>query len=277
MEASVISPPLVHSFFRRRSTVYLGILLFLRFPVLLTEGFLPSGVPAAILLLTFTIGTYLVTALLIWSERDRLREFNIDTLAVVFFALGKPVQGLLGLLKIPSWNHLTPDVAIMAVAAVILIATWLRKHQSMPGFSTHNWTWLLIAAAIGTICGILAALGLRYFSPEAKQSVSLTDFFFMPLIQLMNAATYEEPLFRGFLWGYLQKLGWQDLWIWLFQAFLFWIGHLYYLFAAPFSLWIVVPLGGLVLGWLAWRTRSVAISMVGHGFYNGIGGLVQIL
>jgi membrane protease YdiL (CAAX protease family) len=277
MEAPAIKAPLVQPIFRRRSTVYLGILLFLRFPVLLSQGFLSPGVATAILLLIYTIGTYLVTALLIWSERDRLRDFNIDTLALAFFALGKPVQVMLGLLNIPGWPHMPFDVAIMAAGAVVLVAAWLRKRQSMPGFNPANWIWLLIAVLIGTICGVLFALSLRNFNPEVRHAVSLADFFFVPLIQLMNAATYEEPLFRGFLWGYLRKLGWRDLWIWLFQAFLFWFGHLYYLFVSPFSLWIIVPLGGLLLGWLAWRTRSVAVSMVGHGFINGIAGVVQFM
>jgi membrane protease YdiL (CAAX protease family) len=80
----------------------------------------------------------------------------------------------------------------------------------------------------------------------------------------------KEPFFRGFLWGSLRKTGLKDIWIWLAQAGLFWLGHAYALLYTPFSFWLIVPVGGLVLGLLAWRSRSIAPSMVAHGLANGL-------
>jgi hypothetical protein len=42
--------------------------------------------------------------------------------------------------------------------------------------------------------------------------------FYAVLSQMTNAAVFEEPLFRSFLWGHLQIAGWKNGWIWLFQA-----------------------------------------------------------
>jgi membrane protease YdiL (CAAX protease family) len=89
--------------------------------------------------------------------------------------------------------------------------------------------------------------------------------------QLGYAAVTEEPLFRGFLWGYLRKSGWKEIWIWLTQAGLFALGHIYYLNKAPLSFGIIVPVGALVMGLFAWRSRSIATSMAAHGAMNALG------
>jgi membrane protease YdiL (CAAX protease family) len=37
---------------------------------------------------------------------------------------------------------------------------------------------------------------------------------------------------------------------------------------------LIIPIGGLLLGFLAWRSRSIAVSMLAHGLGNGIGQIV---
>jgi membrane protease YdiL (CAAX protease family) len=82
------------------------------------------------------------------------------------------------------------------------------------------------------------------------------------------ASISEEPLFRGFLWGYLRRLGWKDIWIWPAQAAIFMSAHLYFIDALPFEFWIVVPLAGLILGLFAWWSRSIAPGMMAHAAFN---------
>ena len=106
-------------------------------------------------------------------------------------------------------------------------------------------------------------------------SVPARLLLFLPLQQMLFAGIIEEPFFRGFLWGALRKAGWKDPWIWLTQAGLFWLAHFYYLGKAPWSTWLIVPAGGLVLGWLAWRSCSIASSILAHGCYNGFGQIVM--
>jgi membrane protease YdiL (CAAX protease family) len=101
--------------------------------------------------------------------------------------------------------------------------------------------------------------------PWTLETVLLEGF----LYQLGYAAVTEEPLFRGFLWGYLRNLGWREVWIWLFQAGLFWLSHFYYFSRMPISFWLV-PIGALILGALAWRSRSIATSMAAHAAMNGL-------
>jgi membrane protease YdiL (CAAX protease family) len=67
---------------------------------------------------------------------------------------------------------------------------------------------------------------------------------------------------------------WKECWIWLFQAALFMLGHIYYLGTYNYSFWIIAPLSGLILGLLAWRTRSIGTSMIAHGIVNALGNIV---
>jgi len=40
----------------------------------------------------------------------------------------------------------------------------------------------------------------------------------------------------------LRKAGWKELWIWVFQAALFVLGHIYYLTKFPISFFVIVQL-----------------------------------
>lgn len=110
---------------------------------------------------------------------------------------------------------------------------------------------------------LFAALAIRY---------SL-EFF----QQMGHAAILEEPIFRGFLWGYLAERGWNDRRILLAQAGLFWLAHLPRNYAQPVVPFLTLPAGGLFYGWLARRTRSVAASMVAHAIYNAFVGMIEAL
>jgi membrane protease YdiL (CAAX protease family) len=39
---------------------------------------------------------------------------------------------------------------------------------------------------------------------------------------------------------------------------------------SPVTFWVIVPLGGLALGALAWRSRSIGVSMIAHGLLNAV-------
>ena len=224
---------------------------------------------------TFEVGTYLLTVILIWWERENLAEFFIDKLVLVILILGKPYELLLHWLLIPSsypprsafyWLYL--PIAIGLLVVILFSRPKLNKLQA------KNWAWLLAGIVLGIAVGILAGCLLRHQFPVGAEKPTPLLILFLPTQQLVYAGIAEEPFFRGFLWGGLRRAGWKDIWILLFQTVLFMLGHLYYLWSSPMSFWIVVPLGGLFLGILAWRSRSIATSMAGHGFMNAVGQLV---
>lgn len=224
----------------------------------------------------YQVGTYFLLAFLIWWERAALSDVHIDTLALIMILLFKPVQTLI----LNYWGIDIPlafphpvALFIWLIAIGLVIALW-RGGFRLTRIQTRSWGWLCAGLMIGFILSTLP--NLRIFQANAGFSGSgygglstitaSTGVAFM--YQVGFAAISEEPVFRGFLWGYLRRLGWQEIWVWLVQAFLFMSAHLYFKDALPFNFWIVVPLAGLILGGLAWRSRSIAAGMLAHAAYN---------
>lgn len=251
MSAATSSPSLSkHSkSYLRVSLLLLGGLLFLRFPFLTgiawfdKEGKLLDWVYSV-----FFLGTYLLTAILIWWERDRLTEFHIDILSGIIFAF----QTFCFIIGIGLFAKMRRDRA---------------RFPSPPSGVSH---WLLLGAYSDIIVTVVAQLlDLNPTHPRTPAPAAFGFLFSHALVQMTNAAVFEEPLFRGFLWGYLRLAGWKDFWIWLFQAALFTLGHIFYLHTEPVLTWFVrMLMPSLVFGLVVWGARSIAASMVAHGFSN---------
>ena len=233
----------------------------------------------------YQIGTYLLTAGLIWWERERLTEFNIDGLALWIILLAKPIQTLylalvwdpnVGMpadpLAFPNW----PGLCCWVIPTGLFAALWL-SHAPWPKLSRQSFMW----AGLGILAGLLTAVFLALpmslqvrdvphfsgFLVARALGAGAASFFF----QMGYAAVSEEPVFRGFLWGYLRQVGWENRRILLVQAGLFVLGHIYYINTAPISIWIIVPLGAIVLGGLVWRTKSLSSSLAAHATVNAVG------
>jgi hypothetical protein len=252
-------------------------LLVLRLPILAGIG---SFSDPAWLWPVFDIGTYLLTAALIWWERDRLADFHIDGLAFGIIIVFKPVQTLMldlyGMNNQPlAYPHL-PGLALWIIALGLFLALRL-SHAPIAKLTRSSWRWFGVGILVGLITSLITAYPMSFQIDKSQLTApphilgallqSCRDFFF----QLGYAAVTEEPLFRAFLWGYLLKAGWKNGWIWLFQAGLFMLGHIYYITRLPLSFWLLVPLGALVLGALVWRSKTISSSLAAHAVMNAFG------
>lgn len=222
------------------------------------------------------IGTYLLTALLIWWERDRLADFHIDKVVLLIFIAGKPLELLLYQQQIP-YSTFPNSVAyfLYLPIAIGLAVALLRTRPTLPKLNVRLWGWMVIGFLGGIALAAYFASVFKVYRPRfGGEAPTSTLLVFVPLWQMLYAGLGEEPFFRGFLWGSFRKTGLKDVWIWLLQAALFWLSHLSTLLYAPFSFWLIVPVGGLVLGLLAWRSRSIAPSLLAHGLANGLSGFM---
>ncbi len=229
----------------------------------------------------FELGTYLLTVSLVWWERARLADFHIDTLAIAIIIIAKPIETLI-LTTFGSGPGTFPlafpgiPALVIWFAAIGLFLALLRQRPRLPGIQKKALGWFVVGMLVGTVTAFLLAypMSLQMGSSERPASLPPPDLQILLvqgfIYQLGYAAVSEEPLFRGFLWGYLRKAKWRDGWIWLFQAGLFWLGHIYYFGKLPISFWLVAPAGGLILGWLAWRSRSITTSLAAHAAVNGL-------
>ena len=241
-----------HSFFPRVTRQKIGLyllagLLILRLPYLAVVGTLFDS-PPAWLYFSFTIATYLLTALLIYVERERLQAFWFDLASGIIFLCQ----------------------TYLFLGGIGLFAAMRRKQARFPAPPSGVLRWALLGGLLGVLAELMV-LYLRLNPPQGRSTepATLGFLFFAVIIQMTNAAVWEEPLFRGFLWGYLRLAKWKNVWIWLFQAGLFTLGHVYYLRVEPFGSWFVrITIPALTLGLIAWGARSIAASMVTHGFFN---------
>jgi membrane protease YdiL (CAAX protease family) len=257
-------------FHRRIGWLAIVLLLLLRIPysIVLTYASVPStGWGPAL----FELGTYLLTVFLIWWEREELAAVHIDGLSVALIVLFKPGQTLL----LRYWGVDTPltfphpaGLLIWAASISLVVVFWRTAHRRGP-VTKAAAAWLVAGLLTGVALSAIANLEVFRHTqdliplPSVTASTGLAFFY-----QLGFAAASEEPLFRGFLWGYLRRSGWSHLWTWLAQAVLFMLAHLYFINGLPFQFWILVPAAALILGLFAWRSRSVAPGMLAHAAFN---------
>ena len=262
------------------TAILLAAMLALRYMITIARIFFPDhGLLVAPI---YETGTYLLVAIcMVWNEQS-LADYHIPPLAIGMLVLFKPLETIYlatnGQLYSPLAFPGLPSLIIWAIALFLLI--YFRRRLFGRGILVRQeWKWLgwgMIAGLIGVIIlAVPLSLQVVYtvqhtipWMPGLISSVGWIPY------QIGYAAASEEPVFRGFLWGYLHKSGWREGWIWCFQAILFTLAHAYYFPSLPISFFLVVPFGGLLLGWLAWRSRSISTSMIAHGVMNGLGATV---
>ncbi len=262
---------------RHRGVAWLAIagLLFLRIPFTIFLIYAPPGDrPWAPVF--FQLGTYFLTAFLIWWEREDLSKVHIDTLALAIIILFKPAQTLiLRYLGVDTTLTFPNPVGVLVwvIAIGLVIALWRSGFRPEP-VRASDWGWLSFGLLVGFVLSALPNMDVFHSSLRAESPpyvtlptvAASTGITF--LYQIGFAAVTEEPLFRGFLWGYLRRLGGREIWAWLVQAALFMSAHVYFIEALHFNFWVAVPGGALIFGLLAWRSRSIVPGMMAHAAYN---------
>jgi membrane protease YdiL (CAAX protease family) len=263
-------------------------LLMLRFPFYGGMKYFFGEAPEWVAV-SFQIGTYFLTACLIWWERDHLADFLIDKWALTLFVLGVPLETIAWRFQMGEDAALSfpnpPALVLWAIAVCLLVA--LRSgHCKLSPAPPHVLRWMIIGVLTGIGLSMVYAILLAptittdnfdpaltalYGQPWLSVLVALAPQCLLDFIrQLGFAAISEEPLFRGFLWGYLRRMGWTEIKTWFFVASLFWLGHLFYVGRAPLVFWIEIPLAALIFGLLAWKSRSIAASMMAHSALGGL-------
>jgi len=135
---------------------------------------------------------------------------------------------------------------------LVLLAVILRSRSAVNRWARASWEWIPLGLLSGVGPILLAAVVRMLVSGDPSPiggalPLSTVGLVFMFLYQMGNSAIIEEPAFRGFLWGHLEQRGWSGVRIWFFQAALFWLAHVRYI-DRPFTLWVTVPVGGLLFG-----------------------------
>jgi hypothetical protein len=233
----------------------------------------------------YQIGTYLLITFLIWWELDHLADYHIDTMAIIAIVLFVPIQTLI--LKFWGFDH-NPlrfphisSLVIWLIAIVFLIAL-VKNWRRLPKVRASSFVWIGIGLLAGIGTSVLLSYPNSFLYPADEyfmgprmlfSTFTLRDIGVKFVYQMGYAAALEEPVFRGFLWGYLLKLGWNDRRIWIFQTVLFTLGHMSGLRWYPLQFFVTVPIVTLILGYLVWRSRTITSSLAAHGMNNAVSDL----
>lgn len=216
---------------------------------------------------------YVIIAAMMAVARTSLRAFRIDRFSVfLFIAFGT-------VLRIPPQSALSsaygPIYYAFGLIALALVGVVLRSRENRAGLAGTDWRWLVLGPFLGVVLALVLGTLASVFSRgnirlQAAWPVTTGGLFLTFLYHMGHSAILEEPAFRGFLWGYLEQHRWHPASIWQLQAVVFWLAHLRYL-EHPFTFWVALPIGGLVFGWLSWKSKSISASLLAHAAYNTVG------
>ena len=199
---------------------------------------------------------YILTVVIVGLNRHRLTQLNIDRPFVVALILG----GLLYMF------HLGANIGIfVAITTGFVYWAYLNNHFLLKNTAQYPpGTMLLISILIP-----LPILPLMLYGYTTRILPNLQMIITSLFEAQLGLVIFEEVLFRGALWAYLRDLGVKERTAFFLQAFLFWIAHSKFLFLeSGYRFWVARPLVSLLLGFLAWRSKSLAPSTVGHFLYN---------
>lgn len=211
---------------------------------------------------------YILTTAIVWLNRHRLTELNIDPPFIVALLLG----GILYLI------YLIQSVGIFVGMAAALI--YWAYHNNQLVFKnpvpTSKGTGFFIFLTV-----VLALVPVLVVRPKPQTPLDFQIFittFLEIIITQLATIIFEEVLFRGALWAYVRSLGLNELAAFFIVAILFWLSHYEYLsLMSPYFFWIAVPILSILLGLISWRSKSLTRSTISHFLFNFTSALIKAI
>ena len=158
----------------------------------------------------------------------------------------------------------------MTIAALFNLSMLLSKELF---FSRTQYSPSVIAIAV-----LFILIQLIYFLwigktfPSIPGDVEILAVLFKANFTLV---IFEEVIFRGILWRYLENSGLKKYQVVFTQAFFFWAVHFYY-YPHLLFFWIFLPFISILLGVIVYKSKSIFPSFVLHYLYNFFAVLLAI-
>ena len=211
----------------------------------------------------FLTFTHLALALLIILERHNLSEFNIDKFTIYIFIFA-------------SFFRVRSGVAGENISLVLIAIAGLAVTASIFGHKVAtqnaNFQWAIKGIGAGLLIAALTIFINLIHSPSQFNVMILQNSFVFTGIKTMfyvfpNVIS-EEIIFRGFLWGYLRKAGWDNSKIAWLQGALFWAIHFSRAIVTPITFFVIIPLLTFVLTKLLLKSQQTFPSILSHAVVN---------
>ena len=202
---------------------------------------------------------FIAVIVVIWLNRWELQGLNVDKQFVIILIFS-------GLLLLLFYLPLKQGIFV-GIATLFLL--WLVLKDQLffninMSFDPFDVVFLFIS--------LIPIITLPYsFNAKLyKDVLSIKTVFFATYLP---SVVFEEFLFRGLLWMYLQKIGLTNFGVIFFQAFIFWISHHRYI-DNPYVFWFVIPFESIVFGWIILRSKALTKSTIAHFLFNFLSGLL---
>lgn len=222
-----------------------------------------TGDYAPIIAYYYVLITIILITVVVWVNKEQLSDLHVDKYFVyVFLTLDILIFMLYGV----------TSLGISGCASALYVIYLIRKRKFH--FEDDQKLKSLILLSM---LGIAPVLLLRLLASEPslflKNLFMLSGVHILGLIfKALHGVIFEEVLFRGLLWMFLEKLRLSSIKVLIIQAFLFWIVHVNSV--SWISFWVFLPVMSLWLGFLTLRSKSLLPSIVTHFVYNLIAYLI---
>ena len=215
------------------------------------------------------LGYFCVVSLIFSAGKD-LKTFQLERFSLVILII---FPGFLSSVpsQVPTWAQFL----FMVIPIGIGIFLYLRLRQQedfRDGTLLDLAKYLLLGTGIAFLFFTLANLlgAANQINTEELSRMRLLSFISRLIASLSSSAAIEETIFRGFLLGFLiNKRGLNPFLAITIQSLVFWIPHAYQ-YNNPFSLQVLIPVFGMMVGWVTFKTKNITTGILAHALYNAL-------
>ncbi len=250
--------------------IFLGILLFIRFPSLDLFKFIeqlvgivipPLGMEYFGRLQENTLSIFygyslILVAIVIYLNRENVKQLNIDKWFVFLF-----LGGALAFKWDTNWLLET----LTLLSSLGLLIFYIKGCFNFDREERNRWKIISIITALSILTLMLV---ISFAGAIKPQWIVYWFLLYLPLVIV------EEFLFRGLLWMFLENQNLSNKSIIALQALFFWFNHVNAHNDVLFF-WVIIPIISIFLGVLVWRSNSITPSILFHVLFNIFFGLIE--
>jgi membrane protease YdiL (CAAX protease family) len=211
---------------------------------------------------TYVATNYVIIAVLVWIERENLGDFHLDQTTLF-------IMGLSSIFRVrsrfPGEGYF---LVVIGIAGLIILGALILNHSKVP---KTNFRWAFIGALISFILIFPSAIIEAFQFPNVTYTPYPYPIMTVILAAIANDLAFttliEEMVFRGFLWGYLRRVGWEENRIIWVQGTLFWLLHFNYI-GRIYIFLLTIPIITFALSKLTQKSRQIFPSILLHTTQN---------
>jgi membrane protease YdiL (CAAX protease family) len=210
----------------------------------------------------YTIFSYLALTVIISLEIKNLHEFHIDHISLWLFVFSCFIRSRLGIS-----NELFYQLLFIVFGVTIIFKT-AKNYSSIPRTTKKAaFAGLILACLVLVISTLAEFFQVRnWLNSNYLTSLGL-NLLRQSVFQLSFVVLIEEFVFRGFLAGYLIKLGLQEKNAFLIQGLLYWVMH-YTRFSDPITFFITLPVLAWSTSFIVYRYKQLTPALIIHMAVN---------